>query len=162
MSTRIRTATIADVPLVLELINDLAVYERAEPGAVTATIESITEAMFPATGHGQVTGFIGEVDGVAQGFAICFMNFSSWVGRPGLYLEDLYVRPAARGHGLGKALLAEVARLAVKRGCKRLDWVVLDWNEPAINFYKSIGADVKPDWRLCRLTGDDLSRVAAL
>lgn len=162
MSICIRTATIDDVPLVLELINDLAVYERAEPGAVTATIESITQAMFPVSGVAQVDGFIGEVDGVAQGFAICFTNFSSWVGRPGLYLEDLFVRPAARGHGLGKALLSEVARLAIARGCKRLDWVVLDWNEPAINFYKSIGADVKPDWRLCRLTGEQLARVASL
>jgi len=163
---RVRKALPADVPLMLALVCELAEYERAEPGAVTATEASIAAAMFPPAGaphaDGLVDGLIAELDGVPQGMAICFTNFSSWLGRPGLYLEDLFVRPAARGHGLGKRLLIEVARLAVAKGCRRLDWVVLDWNTPAIEFYKGLGATPMNEWTGYRLSGVALARVAAL
>jgi GNAT superfamily N-acetyltransferase len=149
------------VALILSLVNELAVYERAEPGAVTATLESLHAALFPPAGPALTDAFIAELDGQPQGFALCFTNFSSWVGRPGLYLEDLFVRPSARGLGLGKALLIEVARLAVARNCKRLDWVVLDWNTPAIDFYKSLGASSMDEWTGFRLSGDALARLAA-
>jgi GNAT superfamily N-acetyltransferase len=154
----IRRATPADVPLILQLIRDLAEYER-EPHAVVATEDLLRQHLFGA-GHPAAECLIGEVDGTPQGFALFFSNFSTWVGWPGLYLEDLFVRPAARGRGLGKALLAAVARVGVERGCKRLDWSVLNWNEPAIGFYRSLGAQPLSQWTVYRLAGDALSRLA--
>lgn len=155
----VRRATPADVPLILELIRDLAEYER-EPHAVVATQDLLHRHLF-GQGHPAAECLIGDLDGSPQGFALFFSNFSTWVGWPGLYLEDLFVRPAARGRGLGKALLAAVARVGVERGCQRLDWSVLNWNEPAIGFYKSLGARPMSQWTVYRLSGDALSRVAA-
>jgi GNAT superfamily N-acetyltransferase len=103
---------------------------------------------------------IGEVDGERQGIAVFFHNFSTWTGRRGVYLEDLYVRPAARGAGLGAALLRAVAKIAVARGCPRLDWLVIDWNEPAIGFYRKLGAVPLDEWTVFRLSGESLARVA--
>ncbi len=160
----IRPATRTDVPLILSLIRELAEYER-DPGAVVATPELIERHLFgeglPAGGRGRVAEcVIGEIDGRAEGFALFFHNFSTWLGRPGLYLEDLFVRPAARGKGLGKALFTHLARLAVQRGCGRMEWSVLDWNEPAIGFYKALGAEAMSEWTVFRLTGDRLRRLA--
>jgi GNAT superfamily N-acetyltransferase len=163
-SLTIRPATPADVPLVLRLIKDLAEYER-DPGAVDATQASLHAAMFErGAGPGQPRGcevLIGEVDGEAQGFAMFFHNFSSWRGRPGLYLEDLFVRPACRGCGLGAALLRACAAIAVARGCPRMEWIVIDWNEPAIGFYEKLGAKPLSDWTVFRLDGEALTRVAS-
>ena len=106
-------------------------------------------------------GGLAEIDGAPVGFALFFHNFSTFLGRPGLFLEDLYVQPHARGAGVGRALLRHLAGVAVERGCGRMDWNVLDWNEPAIGFYKKLGADVLPDWRTCRVTGDALRALAA-
>ncbi|MCC6659359.1 MAG: GNAT family N-acetyltransferase [Phycisphaerales bacterium] len=155
----IRRARPGDVPLVLELIRDLAEYER-EPDAVVATEDLLHRHLF-GSGSPAAECLIGEVDDRPQGFALFFSNFSTWVGWPGLYLEDLFVRPQARGRGLGKALLAAVARVGVERGCKRLDWSVLNWNEPAIGFYESLGARPLSQWTVYRLTGDALHRLAA-
>ncbi len=105
---------------------------------------------------------VGEVDGVVVAFALFFTNFSTFLGRPGLYLEDLYVQPAHRGTGMGKALLQHLAQLAVARGCGRFEWSVLDWNQRAIHFYQQMGATVMPDWRICRVTGEALSALSAL
>ncbi|MBI5865854.1 MAG: GNAT family N-acetyltransferase, partial [Planctomycetes bacterium] len=111
-------------------------------------------------GRGPVAeALIGEIDGVPQGFALYFSNFSTWLARPGIYLEDLFVRPATRGRGLGKALLVELARIALRRGCGRLEWSVLDWNEPAIGFYKALGAVPMNEWTVFRLTGESLERL---
>lgn len=158
----IRPATRADVPLILQLIRDLAEYER-EPKAAVATEALIERHLFGDGffGRGPVAEcLIGEVDGVPQGFAVFFHNFSTWLGRPGLYLEDLFVRPAFRGQGLGAALLARLAAIAVERGCGRMEWAVLDWNEPAIGFYKSLGAKAMDEWTVYRLTGEGLEGLA--
>lgn len=162
MTLRIRPATPDDVGLILSLIRELAEYER-EPASAVATPELIRLHLF---GEGLGRGpsaecVIGEVDGAAQGFALFFHNYSTWIGKPGMYLEDLFVRPAARGAGLGKALLAHVARIAVERGCERFEWAVLDWNEPAIGFYERLGAKPMSEWTTFRLAGDALRRVAA-
>ena len=157
----VRPATQADVPLILDLIRDLAEYEESSD-QVVATTESLHRYLF-GDGYGRgpvVDCLIGEIEGVPQGFALFFSNFSTWVGWPGLYLEDLFVRPTARGLGLGKALLAAVARTGVERGCKRLDWSVLKWNEPAIGFYQSLGAEPLSQWTVYRLTGEALSNLA--
>ena len=154
----IRSAGPADVPLILRLIRDLAEYER-EPLAVVATEELLHRHLF-GDGAPAAECLIGEVDGTPQGFALFFSNFSTWVGWPGLYLEDLFVRPEARGRGLGKALLSAVARAGANRGCKRLDWSVLNWNEAAIGFYKSLGARPLSGWTVYRLSGDALTRLA--
>ncbi|MDX2132526.1 MAG: GNAT family N-acetyltransferase [Planctomycetota bacterium] len=157
MTIRVRPATPDDVGVILELVRDLAVYERA-PNAVETTPVMLRDALFgerPAC-----EAFIGEVDGVAQGIAVIFHNFSTWTGRRGVYLEDLFVRPAARGHGLGRALLREVARVALARGCPRVDWLVIDWNEPAIGFYKALGATPLSDWTIFRLQGEALANLA--
>ncbi len=155
---RVRAAAAADVPTILRFIRELAEYERAPQEAV-ATDVLLHEALFgprPAC-----EAFIGEVGGVAEGFALFFHNFSTWKGRRGVYLEDLYVTPAARGKGLGKALLAAVARVAVERGCPRLEWNVLDWNEPALRFYRSVGAEPLSEWTVHRVSGDALARLAS-
>ena len=162
----IREARRADIPLILELVHDLAEYERAPQEAV-ATPADMERALFgdPAKdgrGAGVAECVIGLVDGVPQGFALFFHNFSTWTGRPGIYLEDLFVRPAARGVGLGKALLVHLAQLAVDRGCSRFEWAVLDWNEPAIGFYRKLGAVPMDEWTVYRVKGEALRRLAAM
>lgn len=158
----IRPATPHDVPLILALVRELAEYER-EPDAVVATEEMFHRNLFEdGIGRGPVAEcVIGEVDGVAQGFALFFHNFSTWRGAPGLYLEDLFVRPEARGVGLGRKLLSTLARIAVDRGCHRFEWSVLDWNDPAIGFYRALGAVPMSEWTIFRMTGDALHALAS-
>ena len=153
----IRPATPADLPLIAELIRALADYERLAE-AVRFDETALAQHLFGPRPHAEVV--IGEVDGEAQGFALFFHNFSTFEGRPGLYLEDLFVRPAARGSGLGKALLAHLARLCVTRDCARLEWSVLDWNAPAIGFYESLGAQMMDEWTVMRVDGDALTGLA--
>ncbi|MCC9306856.1 GNAT family N-acetyltransferase [Kitasatospora sp. RB6PN24] len=151
----IRNAVVDDVPTIIELIRELADYEQALPEA-KATEEQLREALFgPAPA---VFGLIAEDDATGEtvGFALWFRNFSTWTGTHGIYLEDLYVRPRARGGGYGKALLTELARIAVERGYSRFEWSVLDWNEPAVGFYKSLGAEPMDEWTVHRLSGDAL------
>ena len=152
----IRAATPGDVATILRFIKELAEYER-EPQEAIATPELMHEALFSA--KPACEAFIGEIGGTAEGFALFFHNFSTWKGRRGVYLEDLYVTPAARGRGLGKALLAAVAKVAVDRGCPRLEWNVLDWNEPALQFYRSLGAQAMSEWTIHRLTGEALTKL---
>lgn len=154
----IRQAAEADVPRILELITELAVYERAAD-QVSATEDGLRAALFaPAPA---VFAHVAEAAGEVVGFALWFLNFSTWLGQHGIYLEDLYVTPAMRGRGVGKALLAELAAICVRRGYGRLEWWVLDWNEPAIGFYRSIGALPMSEWTVQRLTGAELSQLAA-
>jgi GNAT superfamily N-acetyltransferase len=157
---RLRPATRADVPLILQLVRELAEYEKS-PEQVVATEEKLDRYLFgDGFGRGPVVEcLIGEIDGTAQGFALYFSNFSTWLSTSGIYLEDLFVRPAFRGRGLGKALLARLAQIAVERGCGRLEWAVLNWNEPAIGFYKSLGAAPMDEWTVFRMTGDALGRL---
>jgi GNAT superfamily N-acetyltransferase len=159
MPTEIRPATPGDVPLILDFVRDLAEYEHLL-SQVEATAERLAAGLFPANGRPSAECVLAFADGAAAGFALFFTNFSTFLAKPGLYLEDLFVKPAHRGRGLGKALLRHVARLANERGCGRLEWTVLDWNQPAIQFYASLGARTLPDWRICRLTGEDLARHA--
>ena len=154
----IRPAQPYDVPEILAMIRELAEYER-EPNAVVATEEMLHEALFCESPG--LFGLIAEEDGVPVGFALWFRNFSTWLGRHGVYLEDLYVRPEHRGSGHGKALLAELARICVERGYGRFEWWVLDWNTPAIDFYRSIGAEPMDEWTVQRVTGDALTALAA-
>lgn len=154
----LRPAVPADIPLIIELITELADYERLVH-EVKADAQRMHEHLFGPRPYAEV--LIGEVDGEPQGFALFFHNYSTWLSQPGIYLEDLFVRPAARGAGLGKALLTELARLAVERGCGRLEWSVLDWNEPAIGFYRSLGARPQDEWTVYRLTGEALRDLAA-
>ncbi|MBX3378088.1 MAG: GNAT family N-acetyltransferase [Phycisphaeraceae bacterium] len=153
----IRPAAPADVPLILSLIRELAEYER-DPGAVVATPELLREHLFGPTPRAHCV--IGELDGRPEGFALYFFNFSTWMGRPGLYLEDLFVRPECRGRGLGKALFLHLARLAHGMGCGRMEWSVLDWNTPAIEFYRSMGAISMDEWTVFRLTRESLAKLA--
>jgi GNAT superfamily N-acetyltransferase len=155
---RIRPAAEADVPLILRFIRELAEYERLLH-EVVATEERLRETLFGARPAAEVV-IAEDADGEALGFALFFHNYSTFLARPGIYLEDLYVRPEARGRGAGRALLAHLARLAKERGCGRLEWWVLDWNESAIRFYRSLGAQPMDDWTVFRLTGDDLARLA--
>ena len=157
MSLSIRPATPADLPLIAELIRALAEYEKLAD-EVRFDEAVLGEKLFGPRPYAEV--LIGEVDGEALGFALFFHNFSTFEGRPGIYLEDLFVQPAARGRGLGKALLAELARLAVERGCARLEWWVLDWNEPSIGFYKSLGARAMDEWTVMRVDGEALTQLA--
>jgi GNAT superfamily N-acetyltransferase len=151
---RVRRVRESDVPAVLDLVYELSVYERLRHEC-EMTEEQLTEALFgPAPA---VFGHVAEVDGEVVGFALWFLNFSTFRGTHGIYLEDLFVRPAHRGGGLGRALLAELAAECVRRGYARLEWAVLDWNEPAIGFYKSLGAVPLDDWTTYRLTGDALT-----
>ena len=153
----IRFATVADVATVMRFIRDLARYERLEH-EVIATEDVLRETVFGERRYAEV--LIGEIDGDPVGFALFFHNFSTFIGRPGIYLEDLFVRPEFRGHGYGKALLGRLAALAVERKCGRVEWAVLDWNTPSIEFYKSIGAVPMTDWRIFRLKGDALAALA--
>ena len=153
----IRPATVADVPIILELIRALATYERA-PNEVTATEESLVKVLFGEKPAAEV--LLAFENETAVGFAVFFQNFSTWLGRPGLYLEDLFVRPEDRGKGYGRALLIQLANIARNRGCGRMEWAVLDWNEPAIEFYRKLGAKPMDDWTVFRLTRDGIAKLA--
>ena len=148
----------ADVPVIVGLIRALATYERLEHEMV-ATEDDIHHALFGPRPYAEV--ILAREDSDTVGYALFFHNYSTFRGRPGIYLEDLFVRPERRGHGYGRALLVALARLAVERGCARYEWSVLDWNEPAIGFYRRMGAEVMEEWRICRVTGDALARLAA-
>jgi GNAT superfamily N-acetyltransferase len=156
----IRPATPDDVPVVHRLIGELAEYERSAHEA-KATEAQLRAALFGP--HPAVFAHVAVDDATGEtvGFALWFRNFSTWTGTHGVYLEDLYVRPSARGHGYGRALLAELARICVVEGYSRLQWWVLDWNEPSIGFYKSLGAEPMDEWTVFRLSGDALRGVAA-
>jgi GNAT superfamily N-acetyltransferase len=160
VSYLIRPATDADVPLILQLVRDLAAFENLTH-EVEATGEKLRAALFPADGRPAAECLLAFTDDHAPaGFAVYFTNYSTFLAKPGLYLEDLFVRPEFRQRGIGKALLLHVARLANQRGCGRMEWTVLDWNESAQAFYKKLGATVRPDWRICRLAGDALAKYA--
>jgi GNAT superfamily N-acetyltransferase len=154
----IRRARPDDVPAIYRLVRDLAEYERA-PHEVTGTEQQLRESLFgpdPA-----VFAHVAEHDGRVAGFALWFLSYSTWLCRHGIYLEDLYVSPEFRGKGLGKALLAELAEFCVQRGYGRLEWWVLDWNEPALGFYRSLGAVPMSEWTVHRLTGQALADLAS-
>ena len=157
MPLTIRDATPADVPLVLEFIRGLAEYERLAH-EVVATEELLRRTLFGERRVAEV--LLAFEDERAIGFALFFHSFSTFLGRPGIYLEDLFVRPEARGRGVGRALLARLARLARERECGRLEWAVLDWNEDAIRFYRSLGARPMDEWHVFRLTGPELQTLA--
>ena len=153
----IRPARVEDVPVILQLIRDLATYERA-PNDVTATEEQLVNVLFGERPAAEVLlAFEGQSP---VGFAVYFYNFSTWLGRPGLYLEDLFVKPEMRGKGYGRALLVELAKIARDRDCGRLEWAVLDWNEPAIKFYCALGAKPMDEWTVFRLTRDGIAGLA--
>lgn len=158
MSLSIRSATPADISLIGQFIRDLAEYEKLAH-EVRFDEAVMAQKLFGPRPFAEV--LIGEIDGTAQGFALFFHNFSTFEGRPGIYLEDLFVRPDARGSGLGKALLGKLAALAVERDCARLEWSVLDWNKPAIDFYKALGARPMDEWTVYRVDGDALTGLAA-
>ena len=160
MSARpaISPASESDIPLILRFIQDLADYERLRHECV-ATEDKLRETLFGDSPAAEV--LIARLDGEAVGFALFFYSYSTFLAQRGIYLEDLFVNPGVRGKGIGKALLATVARLAIDRGCGRLDWAVLDWNEPSIGFYRSIGAEALDDWTTFRMTGDTLVALAA-
>jgi GNAT superfamily N-acetyltransferase len=157
-SATLRPATAADTALILDLIRGLAEYERL-PNEVIATEELLRGSLFGPVPAAEVV--IAEVEGEAAGFALFCHNYSTFLGRRGLWLEDLFVRPAFRGQGIGRALLGHLAEVAVARGCGRLEWSVLDWNESAIGFYRSLGAVPMDEWTTFRVTGDALRRLAA-
>ncbi|MBD3728965.1 MAG: GNAT family N-acetyltransferase [Sphingomonadales bacterium] len=160
MAITIRPATRDDLPLVARFIRDLAAYEQLSD-EVRFDEAVLGEKLFGANGgrgpYAEVV--IGEIDGEPQGFALFFHNFSTFEGKPGIYLEDLFVRPEARGAGLGKALLAHLAALCIERDCARLEWWVLDWNAPAIGFYQALGARPMDEWTVMRVDGDALRRL---
>ena len=158
-SITIASASPADVPTILAMIRGLAEYERLSQQAV-ATEESIRASLFGPRPFAEVV--LASSGSTPVGFALFFHNFSTFLGRPGLYLEDLFVLPEWRGRGVGRRLLTHLASIAVERGCGRMEWAVLDWNESAIGFYRRLGAQMLDDWRICRLTGDALDRAAAL
>jgi GNAT superfamily N-acetyltransferase len=153
----LRDAVPADAPLILAYIRELADYERAPEKAVA------TEADILRHGFGEnplIHMIMAEWEGRPAGFALWFFNFSTWEGKPGLYLEDLFIRPAFRGHGIGKALLKRLARIALERGCSRYVWQVLDWNTPSLDFYEAHGAQVLREWLTCRVEGAALEKLA--
>jgi GNAT superfamily N-acetyltransferase len=153
----IRPADTADIPIILQLIRDLATYERA-PDEVTATEQQLADVLFGEKPSAEVV--IAFEEDTPVGFAVFFHNFSTWLGRPGLYLEDLFVKPDARGKGYGRALLVYLAKMARDRGCGRMEWAVLNWNKPAIEFYDKLGAKPMDEWTVYRLTGDAINRLA--
>jgi GNAT superfamily N-acetyltransferase len=155
----IRPATREDVRLILQLIRELADYE-GEPDAATATEEDLLRDGFN-TPQPLFHCVIAQWAGEPVGFAFFFVNYSTWHGRPGIHLEDLYVRKQFRGRGIGKALLKAVAREAIDRGCTRLNWHVLDWNQPAIEFYEHLGAKILKEWRICRVSHDGIATLAS-
>jgi GNAT superfamily N-acetyltransferase len=154
---QIRPARVQDVPIILDLIRDLATYERA-PDEVTATEEQLVDVLFGERPAAEVLLAFERESPV--GFAVYFYNFSTWLGRPGLYLEDLFVKPEKRGKGYGRALLVELAKIARDRGCGRMEWAVLNWNEPAIKFYQTLGAKPMNEWTVFRLTRDEIAKLA--
>ena len=153
----IRPATAQDVPHIMSMIRELAVFEKLEH-MVVATEELLHEGLFGT--RPSCEAIMGEEDGEVVCFALFFHNFSTFLTKKGLYLEDLYVRQSRRGKGYGTKMLTRLAQIAVERQCGRFEWSVLDWNEPAIQFYKAMGADILPDWRICRVTGDSLAALA--
>ncbi len=155
----LRKATAADVPLILEFIRALAAFER-EPDAVTATEAGLLRDGFGAQPY--YFCLIAEWDGQPAGFALYFYNYSTWTGRPGIHLEDIYVHTEMRGRGIGKALLAQVAAVAREQGCPRLQWQVLDWNTPAVDFYRSLGGKFLDEWRNVRMEPEAIGRLAEL
>jgi GNAT superfamily N-acetyltransferase len=157
MTIGIRFATPDDVPTIASLIRALSVYEKLED-EVTMTEEKLHASLFGPRPYAET--LLAEEDGVAVGFALFFHNFSTFLGQPGLYLEDLYVHESHRGKGIGKMLLVELARIAVERKCGRMEWAVLDWNKPAIGFYLKLGAQPNSEWTVYRLTGESLTRLA--
>ena len=157
MTIRIRDATVDDVPVIAELIRDLARFEKLEH-EVLMTDELLAAGLFGQRPYAEV--LLAEDEGKALGFALFFHNFSTFLGRPGIYLEDLFVRPEYRGRGIGRLLLVHLAKLAVERGSGRLEWAVLDWNRDAIGFYERLGARPNSDWTVYRLTGEALSGLA--
>ena len=153
----IRPARVEDVPVILELIRELATYERA-PDEVTATEEQLVDVLF---GQKPVAEVLLAFEGKSPiGFAVFFHNFSTWLGRPGLYLEDLFVKPEKRGKGYGRALLVDLAKIARDRACGRMEWAVLNWNEPAIKFYRALGAEPLDEWTVFRLTREGIAELA--
>lgn len=159
MEISIRAATIADVPLILEFIRGLAEYEKLLH-EVEATEEKLRATLFPANGRPAAECVLAFAGATPGGFALFFTNYSTFLAKPGIYLEDLFVVPGLRGRGIGKALLLHLAKLANARGCGRLEWAVLDWNQPAIDFYESLGAKRMTQWQICRLTGAALQQYA--
>jgi GNAT superfamily N-acetyltransferase len=153
----IRPATVTDVPVILQLIRDLAAYERA-PNEVTATKEQLVDVLFGKKPAAEV--LLAFENETPVGFAVFFHNFSTWLGRPGLYLEDLFVKPEMRGKGYGRALLVDLAKVALERGCGRMEWAVLNWNDPAIQFYRKLGAKPMDEWTVFRLTHDGIAKLA--
>jgi GNAT superfamily N-acetyltransferase len=153
----LRAAEPRDAAAIVGLIGELAAFEKLAH-LVQVTPESLAPHLFGDKPAAECV--VAEADGALVAFALFFTNFSTFLGKPGLYLEDLYVQPAHRGSGLGKALLTHLGRLAAERGCGRFEWSVLDWNAHAIGFYESLGADVLPDWRICRITGERLAAFA--
>jgi GNAT superfamily N-acetyltransferase len=158
LEPRIVAATRNDVPLIREFILELAEYERALPGEAPVTEKDLVDTLFGPRAAAEV--LIAYLDDKPAGFALFFHNYSTWLGKRGVYLEDLFVRPAARKHGIGFALLRALAKIAVDRGCGRVDWSVLKWNQLAIDFYRQIGAREMDDWATFRLTGDALAQLA--
>jgi GNAT superfamily N-acetyltransferase len=159
MTLLIREAVRADAPLIVQLVRELALYERA-PEAAKASVADIEKALFGA--HPKVHALVAEWKGAPAGLAIYFFNFSTWTGKHGIYLEDLFVREAARGEGIGKALLVRLAEIARAHDCARLEWSVLDWNEPAIGFYRTLGARPMDEWTVYRIEGDALLALAGV
>jgi GNAT superfamily N-acetyltransferase len=155
----IRPATAKDAALIVQFVRDLAEYER-DPKAAVATEHDFIRDGFGADPKFKVV--FAEWDGEPAGFALFFYNYSTWQGRPGLYLEDLFVKPEFRGKGIGKALLLHLAKIAVENNCGRYQWQVLDWNTPAIDFYKSLGAEIMKEWLTMRVEGDALQRLAKM
>src|SRR5512132_2400998 len=153
----IRPARVEDVPVILQLIRDLATYERA-PDEVVASEEQLVDVVFSERAVAEVLLAFEAYS--PAGFSVYFYNFSTWLGRPGLYLEDLFVKPEKRGKGYGRALLVELAKIAHDRGCGRMEWAVLNWHEPAITFYQALGAKPMDEWTVFRLTGDEIARLA--
>ena len=154
----IREATPDDVPAILGLVRDLATYEK-EPDAVRATEQHFHAALFPSDGSPTTFAHVAEVDGEVVGMAVWYLTFSTWTGVNGIWLEDLFVQPAHRGTGLGRELLATLARTCVERGYQRLEWWVLDWNEPSIGFYKRLGAVPQDEWTTFRLADAALTEL---
>ena len=157
MSLSIRPATAADVPLILAFIRGLAEYEKRLP-EVEATEEKLRATLFPEGGRAAAECVLAFESATPAGFALFFTNYSTFLAQPGLYLEDLFVPAEFRGRGIGKALLLHLAKLANGRGCGRMEWTVLDWNQPAIEFYESLGARRLREWQICRLTGAALEQ----
>lgn len=155
-SLKIVPATVGDVPLILSFTRQIAAYEKLSH-EVVATEEILRESLFGERPAAEVLFAYWDEEPVA--YAVFFHNYSTFLGKAGLYLEDLFVKPEHRGRGVGKALLKHLSALAVERGCGRFEWCVLDWNEPAIEFYRRLGAQVLPEWRICRVTGEALERL---